>query len=377
MSDLELNDLTLTYFPKDRKVVVFSYGNIYQTETNYKIALVLRSMDISDKQEYFLVYINLKDVLAFPIGSVIDNQERTSMYAGEKQLFQIDVFNKKPESKLLYQIPQLNKFIEDYELPKKIGNYNAGFHVKGQWYYVLTDQYTNRTIYIPHYEIARRFYFTSPSMIRQILAGSLEEKSDNLKGLYKSIEDIDPDTKEIVLTQNANRRDAENIYRFATNEESLHAWHQVRRNLSASAIKNRIQKEEKGFTVTNDEMKLSVDFPVKEIIDINARVRELDDGSLLVLKILKEDTSYDFEKLFIKIERHDNKEEPIGVINKQRTNKQNLSGYHTNKRPNVKRHQVEVGVDAEEPEERVGLRDKGLYLHKGTKCATVLKYSLI
>ena len=113
MSDLELNDLTLTYFPKDRKVVVFSYGNIYQTETNYKIALVLRSMDISDKQEYFLVYINLKDVLAFPIGSVIDNQERTSMYAGEKQLFQIDVFNKKPESKLLYQIPQLNKFIED------------------------------------------------------------------------------------------------------------------------------------------------------------------------------------------------------------------------------------------------------------------------
>ena len=39
MADLQLEEFLLTYFPKNKKIVVFSYGNIYQQETNFKIAL--------------------------------------------------------------------------------------------------------------------------------------------------------------------------------------------------------------------------------------------------------------------------------------------------------------------------------------------------
>lgn len=164
-NDLELNDFTLTYFPEGRRVVVFSHGNIYQSETNFKIAIILKSID-SNTPDYFLAYLNLKEILAFPIGTIINNQERTGNYAGIKRDIRIDLINTRVDKKLLYQIPQLNQFIEDSDVPEKIKNFNGKFHIKGQWYYILNDVYSGRNIYIPHYEVARRFYFTSPSMTR-------------------------------------------------------------------------------------------------------------------------------------------------------------------------------------------------------------------
>jgi|GEM_PF-920012 len=355
--ELELNDFTLTYFPKDRDVVVFSYGNIYQTETNFKIAIILKSID-SDIPEYFLVYINLKEIIAFSIGTLIKNQERTNKSAGTKADIRIDARDKEIEKKLLFQIPQLNQYIEDSIVPDKINKFNSKFHIKGQWYYILRDEFSGKNIYIPHYEVARRFYFTSPSMTRQILSAALEEKSSVLKGLYKNIEDIDLDTKEIVLTQNANTIDAENIYRFATNVDSFNAWHQIRRNLTASAIKIKEQKEVAGFSSTGNEMKLKVDFPVKEVIDIHARVKVLPDGSLLVLKILEEDTSYNFERLFVKIERKNKSDEPVGVINKEKSDKNNLSGKITTEKPIINKSPVEVEIELEERERKLGLEGK-------------------
>jgi len=355
--DIELNDFTLTYFPKDRDVVVFSYGNIYQTETNFKIAIILKSID-SDIPEYFLVYINLKELLAFPIGIRIKNQERTNKFAGTRTDIRIDARAKEIEKKLLFQIPQLNQYIENSIVPDKINKFNCKFHIKGQWYYILKDEFTSKNIYIPHYEVARRFYFTSPSMTRQILSAALEEKSSVLKGLYKNIEDIDLDTKEIVLTQNANTNDAENIYRFATNVDSFNAWHQIRRNLTASAIKIREQKQVSGIRSTGNEMKLKVDFPVKEVIDIHARVKVLPDGSLLVLKILEEDTSYNFERLFVKIERKNKPDEPVGVINKDKSDKNNLSGRITTEKPIIDKSPVDVEVELEERERKLGLEGK-------------------
>jgi hypothetical protein len=56
--DLELDEFLLTYFPKDKKVMVYSYGNIYQQETNFKIALILKEMVDNAEPEYFLRYIN-------------------------------------------------------------------------------------------------------------------------------------------------------------------------------------------------------------------------------------------------------------------------------------------------------------------------------
>lgn len=36
--NIELEEFSLTYFPKDKIVIICSYGNIYQQETNSKIA---------------------------------------------------------------------------------------------------------------------------------------------------------------------------------------------------------------------------------------------------------------------------------------------------------------------------------------------------
>jgi hypothetical protein len=357
MNDLELNDFTLTYFPKKRKVIVFSHGNIYQTESNFKIALILRSID-SNETDFFLVYLNLKEILAFPIGTVIDNQERIGLFAGSRKYIQIDLENNPIEQKMLFQIPPLKKFIEDNNVPDKINNFNAKFHMSGQWYYVLKETYTGKNIYIPHYEIGRKFYFTSFSMTRQILSASLKEGDSILDGLYKDIKTIDLDTEEITLCQNANTGDAENIYRFATNPYALNAWYQVRRNLTASAKKFQEKKEQYGFSSTGSEMKLKVDFPVKEIINIYGRVKELEDGSLLLLKILEEDTSYDFERLFIKIERKNKPDEPVGVINKEKVDKKDLSRNITSNIPFSGRKGVELHVDLEDKEKKLGLEGK-------------------
>lgn len=355
MENSELNDFLLNDFLKNRKVVVFSYGNIYQTETSFKIAIILKTID-SEESEYSVSYINLKEIIAFPLGTVIENQKRTGDFAGIKTDIRIDLNSKNIEKKILLHIPILSKFIDDSNVPDKIKKFNSKFHIKGQWYYVFKDEYSQRNIYIPHYEVARKFFFTSPAMTRQILSASLQEKSSVLKGLYKSIEDIDTYVKEITLTQNANTNDAPNIYRFATNETAFKSWHQIRCNLTASSIKIKKQFEDRGFSSNGNEMKLNVDFPVSEIIDMHVRVKELDDGSLLVLKVLEEDTSYDFDKLFIKIERKDNTDEPVGVINREGSNK--LTGKITNKKPTDNRGSVEIKVPLEEREKKLGLEGK-------------------
>lgn len=353
----ELNDFTLTYFPAERKVVVFSYGNIYQSETNYKIAIVLKSID-REISEYFLVYLPLKEIIAFPLGTIVDNQNRTGLFAGYKADIAIDVSNKQIEKQLLYKIPQLVEHIDNYQVPEKINKFNAKFHIKSQWYYIFSDLNSGKKIYIPHYEVARKFYFTSPSMTRQILSAALEEKSTVLKGLYKNVEEIDSDTKEITLTQNAKISDAENIFRFATNAYSHNSWHQIRRNLTASAEKIRLKKEKNHIASTGSEMKLQVDFPVQEIIQMYVRCKVFDDGNILVLKILEEDTSYDFERLFVKIERPNQPDEPVGVINNEKVNKDNLSGKITQKKPNAQNESIELNIDLEEREKKLGLEGK-------------------
>ena len=83
MADLQLEEFLLTYFPKNKKIVVFSYGNIYQQETNFKIALILKELDVLIPQ-YFLVYINLKDIAIFPIGTIVDKQKKVNEYEGLK-----------------------------------------------------------------------------------------------------------------------------------------------------------------------------------------------------------------------------------------------------------------------------------------------------
>jgi hypothetical protein len=122
------------------------------------------------------------------------------------------------ESKIMLEISKLKEELVKPTFPEKIGNFNSKFHVQGQYYFILKDENTNKNVYIPHYEVARWFYFTTPSMTKQILSASLNEESSMLKGLYKNIIHINSKFKEITLTQNANTKDAANIFRYVTNE---------------------------------------------------------------------------------------------------------------------------------------------------------------
>lgn len=353
--EVELSDLSLTYFPVNKKVIVYSYGGVYHKETNFKIALILKEID-KENPEYFMTYINLKDMANFPIGSIIDNQQKLNKFIGLKQnlVLNLEII----EYKMLFEIPELKEKLITSNFPNKIGKYNSKYHIQGQYYFILKDKNTNKNVYIPHYEVARWFYFTTPSMTKQILSASLSPMVSILNGLYKNITHVSLDTKEIILTQNANTNDAANIYRYVTDEYSNNCWNQIRRNLTASAIEIKLLKEDKGYVADLNEMKLKVDFPIKEEISLNARVANLKDGSFLVLKFINEDSSYDFENLFIKIERKNKTVEPVGVIKKKKINKTKLSKKITNNIPQVEISSVIINNESEDFEERLDLKTK-------------------
>ena len=355
MADLQLEEFLLTYFPKNKKIVVFSYGNIYQQETNFKIALILKELDVLIPQ-YFLVYINLKDIAIFPIGTIVDKQKKVNEYEGLKVNLLLDL--EKVESKTLFEIPELKKQLVTSTFPNKINNFSSKYHIQGQYYFILKDENTDKKVYIPHYEVARWFYFTTPSMTKQILSASLRDDNSIIQGLYKNINHIDSDLKEITLTQNANTNDAANIFRYATDKFSNNSWYQVRRNLTASAQEIRLDKEQKGYSSNSNEMKLKVDFPIKQTISLNARVKILDDESFFVLKFINEDSSYDFETLFIKIERKNKPDEPIGVIKKTKTSKTKISKQITNNTPNKEFLGIRISNQTEDLEERLDLKTK-------------------
>ena len=55
-----LQDLILTKLPKNKKLIVFSYGDIYQNETNFSIPIILKEI-FKEKPEYFLSFFNIKN----------------------------------------------------------------------------------------------------------------------------------------------------------------------------------------------------------------------------------------------------------------------------------------------------------------------------
>lgn len=66
--------------------------------------------ELEDKNpQYFITYINIKDIANFPLGTIIDNQRKLNIFAGKK----IDLFLnlENIESKMLFEIPELKKVL--------------------------------------------------------------------------------------------------------------------------------------------------------------------------------------------------------------------------------------------------------------------------
>ncbi len=309
---VDLQDLTLTNLPEGKKLIVFSYGNIYQNETNFNLATIFKEL-YKEEPEYFVRYLNLKEMFAFPLGTVIENQHKIGTHAGHLARFQINIEKGLLEPKKIRDIPSLKRLMD--ELPKKLGNYSIEWHKNQQNYSTFIDNFSGQTIIFPHYEIAIYFYFTSSSMTRQIMAGSLQQNA-LLDGLYKKAS-LDKGYGEIYLKFNANSNDAENIFRFVIDKQANNMWYQVRRDLTASRINIAKEKRKHGFANSTPEMMLQANFPTSGVINFTARVRVLDDGSLFVLRILQEDTFYPFIKIRVIREFSNGKEDVAGVIKRE------------------------------------------------------------
>ncbi|WP_223155814.1 Tn7-like element transposition protein TnsE, partial [Campylobacter concisus] len=339
---VNLQDLILTKLPKNKKLIVFSYGDIYQNETNFSIPIILKEI-FKDKPEYFLSFFNLKEICAFPLGTVIENQQKNGTSAGDIHNFQISIGDGLLTAKNLKNIPILDKFMS--ELPEKIGKYNIGWHKNQQKYSTFTDNLSGRTVIFPHYEIARYFYFTSASMTRQIMSETQGQNS-SLDGLYKRAT-LDNGIGKIYLKFNANNIDAENIYRFVIDKRANNMWLQIRRDMVASKILSEHRKQSVNFVGSRNTMTIQANFPVPGKINFEARVKVLSDGSFLVLKILQENSFYPFEQLKVIRELPGGKKDIIGVIKSTKLSRKDLTNQLNEKTPNILHSSVSI-VDKDE-----------------------------
>lgn len=87
------------------------------------------------------------------------------------------------------------------------------------------------------------------------------------------------------------------IYRFVIYKRANNMWLQIRRDMVASKILSEHRKQSANFVGSPNTMTIQANFPVPGKINFKARVKVLSDGSLLVLKILQENSFYPFEQL--------------------------------------------------------------------------------
>lgn len=327
--NVNLQDILLTKLPENKKLIVFSYGDICQNETNFNIPLIFKELQ-KDEPKYYLCFFNLKEICAFPLGAVVENQHKNGSNAGIVQDFQIIIGDGLLETKNINDIPILDEFMNS--IPDKIGKYNVRWHKNQQKYSTFVDSFSKKIIIFPHYEIARYFYFTSASMTKQIMSESQNQNS-SLDGLYKRAV-LNKGNGEIYLKFNANNSDAENIFRFIMDQKANNMWHQVRRDMVASKILSEQKKRDYNFENPQGDMTIQANFPVSGRINFRARVKKFSDGSFLVLRILQEDTFYPFTKLKVFRELSSRKDDIVGVIKNINPLKRDLTNCLNTKNPN-------------------------------------------
>lgn len=140
--------------------------------------------------------------------------------------------------------------------------------------------------------IGAAYYFTSSSMREQIF-------TQNLEGLYERVS-LNPETKEarIRMKPGALYADYKHIVRFATDEYAKRRWLAVRNDMAR--IKNILAQQNDPASF----VPFMSDFPVRQVLNMRVRGLKFSDKEtgrekILVLRILKEDSSFGFEKVII------------------------------------------------------------------------------
>jgi len=318
------------------------HGDIYQYETEFYI----NGYFIDGDTDYHMAYLPLKTLAAFPLGVKFKNRQLT----GENFLSTIKEvrINIKKKSTGFRTIGSIDKLRARFSrIPDKIGNYfGQSKKIMNQYVAVYTDSISGKTLYIPHYEIARWFYFRSSSMTRQVL-------SVNLCGLYYEAKYIDTKKKkaELYMKHGSSNADAAEIFRFAKNEFANIMFHELGLNLSAF-------KNSPDNVKYDARMKIKADFPIYGELNLKVKTFSLEDGSSFVYQIIEEDSDYPFDELTVFRYGANSKKEKEAIINKKRPNKKEMGDVIFQEAPNSEYENVTTVKDTFLDERRKGLEEK-------------------
>lgn len=322
---LELNDnnvsqLIFENFKTDKKIRLVMHGDIYQYESEFYINGIFKE---EDDDKYHISYLPLKTLSAFPLGAIFLNKQIT----GENVLQNIiDVkINLKMKRTGFNKVSSIKKLEETFSnrIPDEISGYSGQQkQIMNQHVAVYKDLLSGKTLYIPHYEIARWFYLRSSSLTRQVLA-------INLEGLYYEAKYLDSKKSiaELYMKHGSSNGDAAEVFRFAKDEFANAMFKSFGINLSASKFSREGAKYD-------CKSRLQVNFPVYGDINLKIKGFPIDSKSIFVYQFIEEDSRYPFDELTVYRYGPNKKKEKEAIITKKKPNIKEIDKVVKNEIPN-------------------------------------------
>ena len=308
LNDFNISQLELKNLPSDKRLKYIMHGNIYQYESEFSI----NGIFIDDDKNYYLSFLPFKGLSAFPLGTIFEDMKVT-----DKNVLQniIDVkITLNPKLTGFNKIGDIDVLREKFEtIPDEISGYTGQIKtILNQLVAVYKDQISGKTLYIPHYEIARWYYIRSSSMCRQVL-------SANLEGLYYEANHLDTAHKEaeLIMKHGSSNGDAPDVFRFAKDNFANIMFHNF--SLDLAANKSNYNKKKNHQTT-----KIRANFPVHGDLNLKIKGFPLKDKSIFVYQFIEEDSLYPFDELNVYRYGSNNKREIEAIINKKSPNKEEV-----------------------------------------------------
>jgi hypothetical protein len=285
-------DLSSTYLEKmqegeNRNKVFKLIWTQYLSLSNYKFIGLFKLNE--PKGRYLPLELSPEQLYIYTPGAYYRNGQRLIAPEEEGDKFSI-TFKSEERNRI--------KLVKD-TFEDDLYNLRHGWadHSKAQYCVVIeTDK---QEIIIPCFVLASVYYFTSASMKRQLFA-------QNLEGLYKEgsigIDSLNK-TAKIHLNTNASDDDAADIIRFATNEHANRHWNNIVNNMRRHLLENDSSRR-------GSDIAFVADIPVVEELTMYVRgVRrfypKIEKEKILVLEILIENSSYEFDNVVIERISHE------------------------------------------------------------------------
>jgi len=339
------NNVSQVFFKdlkSDKDITLIMHGDVYQYDINFYI----NGYFIDAEYNFHMAYLPLKTLASFPLGAKFKNRQLT----GENVLETIrDVrINVKKEFADFCTIGSIHKLrVKFSHIPDKIGIYfGQKNRIMQQYIHIYVDKLSGKTLYIPHYEIARWFYFRSSSMTRQVL-------SANLSGLYYEANYTDAIEKraELYMKHGSSNGDAAEIFRFAKDEFANIMFHELSIGLSAS-------KNNPDNSKYDARIKIEANFPIFGELNLKVKTFSVDKESSFVYQIIEEDSNYPFNELTVFRYGSNSKKEKEAILNKKRPNKKELSNVVSRETPSSEYESSKTLKDVFLEEKRRGLEEK-------------------